>query len=153
MNMKKLLTIAMITLAIFVVKADVTLYWTVAEDAWSGASKAVLFGDNAGTYVPVAIAALGVEVETEFSGVSASPYTNYFVKLYSESMSSFDDALATSASSVYYESLMAYMWDKNDPQAEPPASPYSFMGFVIPEPTSGLLFLLGFAALSLKRRV
>lgn len=148
--MKKLLTIAAVAMATMFAKADLTLYWMVADNAWTGASQAILMGDSGSGYVPVALAELGIGVETTFVGYNASPYTNFLVKLYDSALTE----LAVSTESVASTALASYMWDKST-SAQPPASPYSFSGFTasIPEPTSGLLMMLGICALALKRKM
>lgn len=153
--MKKLLTIAMITLAAFAAKADLYLYWTVPADAWDGAEYAAIMGNTGSGYTQLGYkVAIGDEADT-LIGDSTS-YVDYIISLFtyadgvwntvanSSNVYTFSDLVATGST---YENLgsMSQLVD----------SPASFSGFTatIPEPTSGLMLLIGLAGLALKRKL
>ncbi len=144
--MKKLLTIAMISLAALAAKADYYLYWTVPADAWNGAMYAELNGVGSGGLVSV-----GDWIDIGGAGDSyIGDFSAYYVKLYNEACLE----VAISAEAISRDSFVGYMY-QNGATAQRPADPISFSGFtgVIPEPTSGLMLLLGLAGLALKRKV
>lgn len=145
--MKNLLTIAMITLAAFAAKADLYLYWTVDVSDTQWADTAVYAGLYSGD-ATLDAAPIGEEAQT-----NVGIYTSYWVKLYDNAMSE----IAVSAEAVTYAQLssmgLSPIWDSSSTDGGPSGNYYTFSSFVIPEPTSGLMLLLGLGALALKRKV
>lgn len=152
--MKKLLTIAMITLAAMAAKADLYLYWTVAPNAWEGVVYATVFGIDASSSNTAlgGIVVNGTADSTTIalgSGLDNITYTNYWVQLYDSAMSE----IAKSSDIVTFDQLASSVWDSTV-DSKPSSTPFEFSGFTstIPEPTSGLMLLLGLGALALKRK-
>lgn len=149
--MKKLITIAAVMMAATFAKAELTLYWQVANYAFNGATYARLYGVEGESETRLATMGLtqGAESTTVMSSLVApfSDYSSYIVKLFDESLST---VLATSDS--YAGSLSSYIYNSGTSEP-PPTSPWRVDAFSVPEPTSGLLLLLGFAGLALKRQV
>lgn len=155
--MKKLITIAAVMMAAMFAKADIYLYWTVdlTGSEISGAQYAKLYaaGED-GKYASISsyyeIGSIYAAQSTiAVGGASASPYTNYLVELYDEALA----AIAVSAEpAVYNDALAQHTWNNAVAGTQPPMSAYSFSGFVIPEPSSAMLVLLGLGALALRRR-
>lgn len=147
--MKKLITIAAVMMAVMFAKADTYLYWTVNVGNFSNAKYAEIGGVTADGYVSVGDwIAVGGAGDTS---LGSTIYTDYLVKLFD---SSYNEIAALSTAVNYSSTLSQYAYT-NGPMAERPANPYSFSGFtsLIPEPTSGLMLLLGLGALALKRKV
>lgn len=149
--MKKLITIAAVMMAATFAKAELTLYWQVANYAFNGATYARLYGVEGETETRLATMGLteGAESTTVMSVLAVVPfsdYSSYIVKLFDESLST---VVATSNS--YTESLQSYVYNAGTSEP-PPASPWTVSAFTIPEPTSGLLLLVGLAGLALKRK-
>lgn len=94
-----------------------------------------------------------VDLAEIYSAIPADPVSgiSFQAQLYSIEAGKEPSLVEESAKVTYSE-----LYKKNaiffDAATTPNPTAYDFAG-VIPEPTSGLLFLLGFAALSLKRRV
>ncbi len=146
--MRKLLTIAMISLAALAAKADLYLYWSINP------------GDFGATYAAVETTTGSVVTFAELNGAG---WTNansqmesgfvsgvdYWVALYDSALS----RIAVSEQSYTYADISAYTYDKSNVQTPQPSSPLQVAGFAIPEPTSGLMLLLGLGALALKRKV
>lgn len=157
-TMKKLLTIAMVAFAAVAAKADIYLYWTVdVQDTFvAGASRAELIGVNSDGYTT--IQKMNAYTTGNFfasdaqlaSGTNGSPYTNYLVRLYDAQLTAI--AESTMLTDTQLSALEQSIWTGVSSTERPAANPYSFSGFVIPEPTSGLLLLLGLAGLALKRK-
>jgi len=85
-------------------------------------------------------------------GSSDIQSATFYVELWSEFTTETPSVLATSYGESY-ESLTSFM-ERNSSGAPDPTlhfSNYSF-SFAIPEPTSGVLFLIGVAGLALKRK-
>lgn len=143
--MKKLLTIAMITLAAVAAKADLYLYWTI--DAASASQfeyqTAALVGGEAilGSMRGSITAADTLVTDT---------YVNYWVALYDSAKNE-----VARSQELTFADISSSTWEKADIQSNPGVSPFTFSGFTatIPEPTSGLMLLLGLGALALKRKV
>lgn len=146
--MKKLITIAMVAFAAVAAKADLVLYWQVAENAFKG-TYAVLQGVNDSGTTSLAGMQLNSTGVTTVESILL-PFSNY---------SSFIVALldangTTIATTETYASsdFESFVYNRGS-SAKPPASPWQVGAFAVPEPTSGLLILLGFASLALKRKV
>lgn len=152
--MKKLITIATVMMAAMFASADTYLYWTVEVGNFTGATAAELWGSTDGSsYTRIqtmyASSSFGFIPADAKLGVNASPYTSYLVRLYEDAI-----AIAESEESVSSDdqSLVAAIWSgESGAEHSPAANPYSFSGFVIPEPTSAMLILLGLGALALRR--
>ncbi len=154
--MKKLITIAAMMMTAMFAKADIYLYWTVdmSGSNVTGAQYAELYASNDGVnYTSISsyyeIGSVNPAQSTiAVGGVTASPYTNYLVALYNDAL----NQIAVSGSASSYGDIMQNTWNAAEAGSRPPSSPYSFSGFVVPEPTSGLMLLLGLGALALKRK-
>lgn len=152
--MKKLITIAAVAMAAMFANADTFLYWTVAEDAWDGAQYAALMGATSedGVYTQIGSkVAVGAAADTLIADSSA--YTSFMVNLFTYSDANGWQGVATTGMAYTLSVLNAYTYQDLGVMSQPPSSPYSFSGFVVPEPTSGLLMLLGLAGLALKRKM
>lgn len=154
--MKKLITLAAMMMTAMFAKADTYLYWTVdmTGSNITGAQYAKLYASNDGsTYTSISsyyeIGSVNAAQSTIAGGVSASPYTNYLVALYNDAL----NQIAVSGNASSYGDIMQNTWNAAEAGTKPPSTPYSFSGFVVPEPTSGMMILLGVAALALKRRI
>lgn len=146
--MKKLITIVMIAFAAVAAKADLVLYWQVADSTFNG-TYAVLQGVNGSETTSLAGMKLGGEVTTVESLIAPfSTYSSYIVAL----LDGDGNTLAVSTQSYAESTLASFIYDRGT-SAQPPASPWQVSAFAVPEPTSGLLILLGFAGLALKRKV
>lgn len=152
--MKKFLMIAMVLCAAVVAKADLMLYWTVPEDAWNGAQYAAIMGKTDSGYVQ-----LGSKVEiggvADTSIGSSNSYVDYMVSLFTYAGGAWN-TLANSSSVYTYNQLVdtGSTYEDLGEMSQFAESPYNFSGFTaaIPEPTSGLMLLLGLGALALKRK-
>lgn len=146
--MKKLITIAMVAFAAVAAKADLVLYWQVAENAFNG-TYAVLQGVNdSGTKGLAGMKLNSTGVTTVASLILPfSEYSSFIVAL-------LDASGTTIATTGTYASSDFKSFVYNSGSSDlPPASPWQVGAFAVPEPTSGLLILLGFAGLALKRKV
>lgn len=152
-KMKKLLTIAMITLAAVAAKADLFLYWTADVSGWDATYDIALYGGHdadmtSGELIDV----IGINTSHDanigsFGGVSA--YTYYWVALYDQA----NTELTRSAEALTYTDIASGTWNSEVPGSKPDSA-YTFTNFAaIPEPTSALMLLLGLGALALKRKV
>lgn len=152
--MKKLITIMMVAFAAVAAKADLTLYWQVANYAlFDGASYARLYGiDSNGSQTRLATAGLtsGVDsttISSILNGVLAfSDYSSYIVELLDSNRTT-----TLAVSDTYTGSLASYIYNTGTDD-QPPASPWQVSAFTIPEPTSALMLLVGLAGLALKRK-
>lgn len=148
--MKKLITIVMIAFAAVAAKADLVLYWQVANETFNG-TYAVLQGTTDGSsYTSLAGMKLGTSGVTTVESLILpfSDYSSYIVAL----LDGDGNTLAVSEQTYAQSTLKSYIYDRGT-SAQPPASPWQVSAFAVPEPTSGLLILLGFAGLALKRKV
>lgn len=147
--MKKLITIVMIAFAAVAAKADLVLYWQVAENAFNG-TYAVLQGVNdSGTtsLTGMELNSTGVTTVASQLLLPFSDYASYIVALL--------DANGTTIATTKTYALSdfkSFVYNSGSSDL-PPASPWQVGAFAVPEPTSGLLILLGFAGLALKRKV
>lgn len=155
--MKKLIAIVAVMMAAMFAKADMYLYWTVNVGDFRGATAAELWGSEDGSsYTRIqtmyASPSFGFVPADAKLGVSASPYINYLVRLYEDAIAIAESEKPVSSDN---QSLVAAMWSgESGSEHSPAVNPFSFSGFtaLIPEPTSGLLMLLGLGALALKRK-
>ena len=145
--MKRLIAVAMVAFAAGVAKADLVLYWQIADSTFNG-TYAVLQGVGAEENTSLAGAKLNASgVTTVESLISPfSGYSEYIVALLDGS------GKTLAVSETYDESaFVSYVYDRSS-TTQPPASPWTVAAFSVPEPTSGLLLLFGFAGLALKRK-
>ena len=169
--MKKLI-LSMAMVAAFAAFADDTttyqaLYWQVnAEDTTSfgDASYAVLYASLDGGNVKIAgdgqlvnAGAVG-QTQTVLQGAGSTfswgaydfTTANFFVELLNEG-----GAFLAQSESVGYSTLLngGYIATQGAGMPSPTtATPYAFGAYAVPEPTSGLLMLLGIAGLALRRK-
>ena len=117
---------------------NVYLYIQPTADSAAGASK-ILVADNSGTY------SLSGPAWADVSDYTANDYV-FYIETYKYDSSTaiwgFDEETAQS-----YSQLLA----SNHIYVNDISTPY-VTAWAIPEPTSGMLFLLGIAALSLRRK-
>lgn len=155
--MKKLLTIAMITLAAVAAKADLYLYWTADVGEFTSATAAQLYGQGENdTYSLIETVMLGANgaMNVSSADLGVTTYTSYFVKLYEGALENLNEIAQSSSSVSYGDSLASHVWNTAEAGSKPPSDPYTFSGFTatIPEPTSAFMLLLGLAGLALKRK-
>ena len=153
--MRKLILTMIFSLAAGIAKADVMLYWTVDPNV-KGYDYAVIYGishdeeNNVDVYKALDAVTAGSAIDTnvsvstkEIPGTGGSEYANYIVRL-------FNNSAVTYESSIYsYNSLAAHVWATDMLSMK---ATEAFVFRAVPEPTSGLLLLLGVAGLALKRK-
>ncbi|MCQ2367842.1 MAG: PEP-CTERM sorting domain-containing protein [Kiritimatiellae bacterium] len=146
--MKKLITIMMVAFAAVAAKADLVLYWQVADTTFNG-TYAVLQGVNGSETTSLAGMKLNSSGVTTVESyiLSFSDYSQYIVAL----LDGDGNTLAVSTESYAQSTLKSYIYDRGS-SAQPPASPWQVSAFTIPEPTSALMLLVGLAGLALKRK-
>ena len=160
--MKKLLTIAALTLAFAGFAEDQYLYWMIPGNATlsdstplsgdyyakisadGGQSWLNLYSEVGGT--PMAGNAIsfspGDESGYAFAGLIDSASTSFLVELYQDSVAVGRAQITPGAEFITQGGM-----------SNPLAAPYAVSSFAaVPEPTSGLLLLLGVAGLALRRR-
>lgn len=150
--MKKTILMALMVLGATVASADSYLYWMVNDSnyefsyagvgVYSGGSRV---GDLADSFV----AANSDKRSTPAMITNVGEYTDgysFFVELYNDS----DDLIHTSQDGYAYSPSASYiLTSKMDATT---ASAATASSFVIPEPTSGLMVLLGVGLLGLRRK-
>ena len=152
--MRKLILTMILGLAAGIAKADMMLYWTV-DPKVKGYDYAVIYGishdeNNVDVYKALDAVTAGSAIDTnvsvstkEIPGTGGSAYANYIVRL-------FNNSAVTYESSIYsYNSLAAHVWATDMLSMK---ATEAFVFRAVPEPTSGLLLLLGVAGLALKRK-
>ena len=153
--MRKLILTMILGLSAGIAKADVMLYWTV-DPKVKGYDYAVIYGishdkeNNVDVYKALDAVTAGSAIDTnvsvstkEIPGTGGSEYANYIVRL-------FNNSKVTYESSIYsYNSLAAHVWATDMLSMK---ATEAFVFRAVPEPTSGLLLLLGVAGLALKRK-
>ena len=153
--MRKLILTMIFCLAAGIAKADVMLYWTV-DPKVKGYDYAVIYGishdkeNNVDIYKALDAVTAGSAIDTnvsvskkEIPGTGGSEYANYIVRL-------FNNSKVTYESSIYsYNSLAAHVWATDMLSMK---ATEAFVFRAVPEPTSGLLLLLGVAGPALKRK-
>lgn len=153
--MRKLILTMIFSLAAGIAKADMMLYWTV-DPKVKGYDYAVIYGishdkeNNVDVYKALDAVTAGSAIDTnvsvskkEIPGTGGSEYANYIVRL-------FNNSEVTYESSIYsYNSLAAHVWATDMLSMK---ATEAFVFRAVPEPTSGLLLLLGVAGLALKRK-
>lgn len=151
--MKKFLAITILCLTALSAKADYTLYWMASP--WSasywGAEFAAIKGGNGTTYTELDYAYLDDKVETNITDITK--YVDFIVSLYKLDGDNWVE-LAVSWDKYTYQDLLdaGYAYENKGDATQMAKDPLVFRSFVIPEPTSGLMLLLGLGALALKRK-
>lgn len=161
--MKKLLTIAALTLAFAGFAEDQYLYWMVADNATlpdstplTGKYSAKISADGGQNWLNL-YSNIGTPLTTgdgkaleftagdsgyAFAGLIDSASTSFLVELYQDSVA-VGRAQISPAAEYFTQGGMS----------NPLAAPFAVTSFAaVPEPTSGLLLLLGVAGLVLRRR-
>lgn len=152
--MKKFLAITILCLMSITAKADYTLYWMASP--WSasywGAEYAAIKGGNGTTYTELDYAYLDDKVETNISDITQ--YVDFIVSLYKLDGDNWVE-LAVSWDKYTYQDLVkaGYAYENKGDETQIAKDPLVFRSFVIPEPTSGLMLLLGLGSLALKRKI
>lgn len=153
--MKKLLmSLALVgTFAAMSAKGDSYMYWMVnttgSDLIFSSADLYVLDGNTKGAWLATVNSLEGGQTTARNGGISVGDYENksFLVELYngegdgawlSQSIISWDDAFKSGG---IYQAL--------NPSG---ADSVVFSSFAVPEPTSGLLMLIGLCGLALKRK-
>ena len=180
--MKKLITICAVALSLGAFAADSYLYWMLDEStelSWTGTDKTTSI--KAPTYNKVALAvvtdATGKKVDNYLSlytvngnpvtapvSITATDGASLFAKLgdyaasgYSYYIELLNDStvVGRSADTLSYSAAAAYIQSAIGGTSQMTAQQWSTTAFTtaaIPEPTSGMLLLLGLAVLALKRK-
>lgn len=167
--MKKLI-FSMVAAVAFAALADdnyQALYWQVTEESlgsYSDAAYANLYATLDGSRVSVDESNLGAsgfsilsdtlgqKISIDLSGWNGGALDGamFFVELFNESGS-----FMAQSEGISYSTLLMNNIDMNVPGSGIPyvaSGPAVFGSYAIPEPTSGLLMLLGFAGLALRRK-
>lgn len=163
--MKRLVAMASVGLAALVAEADVMLYWTVTESDFSGSDFYSEYTSEQG-YLPILYASIdGGSAESGYTAIDAitlgsavdtkigdstvdGSYDSYIIRLYNA------NGVVAESSAYTYSSLVtsSSSWS-TDVLGMKAMTPFTATGFTpVPEPTGGLLALLGLAGLALRRR-
>ena len=149
--MKKTILMALMVLGATVASADSYLYWMVdnSDYEFSYAGVGVYSGGSRVGELADFVAANSDKRSTPATITSVGEYTDgysFFVELYNDS----DELIHTSQNGYAYSPSASYiLTSKMDATT---ASAATASSFVIPEPTSGLMVLLGVGLLGLRRK-
>lgn len=150
--MKKTILMALMVLGATVASADSYLYWMVdnSDYEFSYAGVGVYSGGSRVGELTDFVAANSDKRSTPATITSVGGYDNtsysFFVELYNDS----DDLIHKSQDGYAYSPSASYiLTSKMDATT---ASAATARSFVIPEPTSGLMVLLGVGLLGLRRK-
>lgn len=154
--MKKLLALVFVALTAVVARADF-LYWMIDEESAGDYdfTKAVLKAADSTTTYSLTTVDGPISTIIEFQEGGLYYYSadlmghigegySYFVELMNG-----DDFVAKSAIATYTD-ISSHIFDPAGIGV--PVSPMNFASYSVPEPTSGVLFLIGGVLLGLKRR-
>lgn len=154
--MKKLLTIAMISLAAMAAKADLYLYWTLdlAETSGFGYTSAGLVNQEGSA--PLYSTADGL-VSYDYVGggewlTSITSGGSYWIELYDAARNKVAYSQTMTYDQIIASNHAVKFGSETGAEHSTPWNGGSFTS-TIPEPTSGLMLLLGLAGLALKRKV
>ena len=155
--MKKVIFGLLVSVAAFSARAEY-LYWAVTstdgwtkggEETWNGA---VLYATSAGMESPYALETAAVSQAQAGVNTDLLTYTGAAYSYYIELINSSAGNVAYTSKTFTYDQLSGA---RNNGLATSLQSMMVFTGAAVvgtPEPTSGLLLLMGFAMLGLKRK-
>lgn len=166
--MKKLITMALVAACATFAGAS-ELWWTIADDAtysgtglsdWSvakfyaSADGKTVGGTQVGSNLSKEKIGELTYVATDISGYDSAAYSFYVELCNSEGNRLGSSYVSATQGAVAYTDVAGALYRGGMDTSTP--TPYSFSQFtsaeVVPEPTSGLLLLIGFAGLALRRK-
>lgn len=155
--MKKFALALLLGLVAGVTQADLMLFWTsgneysIGEDRYDNAAYATLYVETSNGFKALDSIETGNYVDTNITGYEDKA-TQYMLRLFNSK----GEAIAESNPAAYSTIIASgntWYTDTMGMKADAAAVLNSNMTFqAVPEPTSGLLMLLGLAGLALKRK-